>query len=377
MTLTGRAGPARVGRVDGRTELGNEHPALRRCWHPVARSAEITDVPTAVELLGESWVLYRAGDRLQAFLDRCPHRRAPLSLGTCVDGGLRCAYHGWRFDERGRCVEIPALGGEAAIPARAALTPPAGVAERHGMVYLAPETPFGDVPEVPEADDPSFAVGDLPPVRARASAGLLADNFLDVAHFPFVHAGTFGAEEAAEVPRLVVERDGWTFTAGYEHLFANREDPGVAAGQRPLTQRRRLTYRLAAPFHLSLRIDFLDAGGTNVVGFFLQPESVDRVRIYSTLWRDDLGGSEERMAEAVDFEMAVLVEDLRIQEAYRRLVLPLDPLDELHTRADRTTVELRRVLADLVVAAAAGPADGRRVEGSGADEGRWDERDLV
>ena len=51
-----------------------------------------------------------------------------------------------------------------------------------------------------------------------------------MAHFPFVHTGTFGADEAAEVPRFEVARDGWSFTAHHEHRFANREDPGVAAG---------------------------------------------------------------------------------------------------------------------------------------------------
>ena len=59
------------------------------------------------------------------------------------------------------------------------------------------------------------------------------------------------------------------------------------------------------------------------------------------------------MAEAVEFEVAVLREDLRVQEAYHDLVLPLDPRAEVHTRADRTTLELRRVLADLVTVAEA------------------------
>ena len=98
------------------------------------------------------------------------------------------------------------------------------------------------------------------PTYLAASAGLLADNFLDVAHFPYVHAGTFGADEAAEVPQYAVARDGWSFTMSYEHSFANREDPAVASGVRPLVQHRRLAYRLDAPFHLTLRIDFTEAG---------------------------------------------------------------------------------------------------------------------
>ena len=328
--------------------LSNVDPALRRCWHPVARPAEVTEQPRQVMLLGEPWVLYRAGGRIVAFADRCPHRRTPLSLGHCEADALQCAYHGWRFDATGACIEIPALGRGARIPPAARLSGPAGLVEAHGLVFLAPEEPIAPLGSIPEAADPSFEVGELPTLAARASAGLLADNFLDVAHFPFVHAGTFGAGEAAEVPQYAVARDEWSFTMSYEHQFANREDPGVAAGIRPLVQTRRLSYRLSAPFHLRLRIDFVEAGGTNVIGFFIQPETADSCRLFTTLWRDDLGGDPVRLAEAVEFEVAVLHEDLRIQESFHELALPLALTAEVHTRADRTTLELRRLLSDLV-----------------------------
>jgi vanillate O-demethylase monooxygenase subunit len=318
---------------DMERQLSNVDPALRRCWHPVARPAEVTDQPRRVLLLGEPWVLYRAGGRIVAFADRCPHRRTPLSLGHCEADALQCAYHGWRFDATGACIDLSA---------------PAGLVEAHGIVFLAPEEPVAPLGSIPEADDPSFEVGELPTLVARASAGLLADNFLDVAHFPFVHSGTFGADEAAEVPQYAVVRDDWSFTMSYEHPFANREDPGVAAGVRPLVQTRRLSYRLSAPFHLRLRIDFIEARGTNVIGFFIQPETADSCRLFTTLWRDDLSGDPVRMAEAVEFEVAVLREDLRIQESFHELTLPLGFTAEVHTRADRTTLELRRVLADLV-----------------------------
>ena len=328
--------------------LSNVDPALRRCWHPVARQSEVREQPHRIMLLGEPWVLYRAHERIVAFKDCCPHRRAPLSLGHCQAGVLQCAYHGWRFDPSGACIEIPALGPEARIPPAARLSRPAGLVEAHGIVFLAPEDPIAPLGSIPEADDPSFEVGELPTLAARASAGLLADNFLDVAHFPFVHTGTFGADEAAEVPQYAVARDDWSFTMSYEHAFANREDPGVATGVRPLVQTRRLSYRLSAPFHLRLRIDFVEAQGTNVIGFFIQPETADSCRLFTTLWRDDLSGDRARMDEAVEFEVAVLREDLRIQESFHELVLPLEPTAEVHTRADRTTLELRRVLLDLV-----------------------------
>jgi phenylpropionate dioxygenase-like ring-hydroxylating dioxygenase large terminal subunit len=332
--------------------LSNTDPALRRCWHPVARSADVTEQPHGVKLLGEPWVVYRSDGEVRAFADRCPRRRCPLSLGRCLDGVLQCAYHGWRFDDSGRCIEIPALGDGATLPPAGRLEPAAGAAEAHGMVFLAPDVPIAPLGAIPEADDPAFMVGHLPTLRARASAGLMADNFLDVAHFPFVHAGTFGAEEAAEVASYAVARDDWSFTVAYEHPFAHREDPGVATGLRPLVQTRRLTYRLGAPFHLRLRIDFVDSGGSNVIGFFIQPETDETCRLFTTLWRDDLHGDEERMNEAIAFELDVLREDLRIQEEYHDLTLPLDATAEVHTRADRATLELRRVLADLVTAAA-------------------------
>jgi vanillate O-demethylase monooxygenase subunit len=336
--------------------LHNTHPALTRCWHPVARSNEISDQPTRVVLLGKPLVLYRSSGGVVCFEDRCPHRHSPLSLGSCDGGVLRCAYHGWRFGGDGRCLEVPALGPGATVPSQAKLTGVAQVAERHGMVFVAPKEPVAPLGRIAEAEDDTFAVGELAPIRARASVGLLADNFLDMAHFPFVHQGTFGADEAAEVPRFEVARDGWAFTARHQHQFANREDPGVAAGIRPLVQSRRLTYRLDAPFQLQLRIDFVESGGTNVIGFFLQPETDDSARIYTTLWRNDLAGDPAAMAAAVDFEVRVLEEDLRIQQAYDQLALPLDPTAELHTRADRSTLELRRLLGDLVATVEGAPS---------------------
>ena len=329
--------------------LRNCEPALRRTWMALCRSDEATETPRAHRLLGEEWVVWRrASGGLRVFANQCPHRLAPLTTGWCEGDSLRCGYHGWLFDSDGQCVEIPALGDGAIVPPRARLRAPAGVHESHHMIYVALETPWEAPPEVALARDATFMRGDLTVMRARASAGLLADNFLDVAHFPFVHRGTFGAESEREVPAYHVTREGDGFSAVYEHDFANREDPGVASGERPLIQRRRLTYRYRAPYHLELDIEFLDAGGRNVIGFFLVPEDNEWVRIYSSLWRNDLGGSLERMAEAVDFEVAVIDEDLALQAQYRTFTMPLDVTQEVHTRADRITVELRRILADIV-----------------------------
>ena len=165
----------------------NEHPALRRCWHPVARSTDVTDAPISVTLLGERWCVARLGATLTALPDRCPHRFSPLSAGRVVGDTLECAYHGFRFAADGRCVAIPAVDESVPIPPRAHCRPAHGVTDHLGLVWVAPDAPIVDLPEVPEHDDPGFVRCPLPPLEWRASAAQMTDNFLDQGHFPFLH----------------------------------------------------------------------------------------------------------------------------------------------------------------------------------------------
>jgi vanillate O-demethylase monooxygenase subunit len=88
----------------------------------------------------------------------------------------------------------------------------------------------------------------------------------------------------------------------------------------------------------------------NVIGFFIQPQTEERCRLYTTLWRNDLEDDPAAAASSIAFEQEVLNEDLAVQSRYDLLSLPLDLRTEVHTRADRNTMELRRVLAELVAA---------------------------
>jgi len=96
------------------TRVGPGTPAgtlLRRYWHPVAAAGEITeDRPLkAVKLLGESLVLFRdQGGRYGLVGEKCPHRMASLAYGRVEADGIRCPYHGWKFDAAGNCLEQPA-----------------------------------------------------------------------------------------------------------------------------------------------------------------------------------------------------------------------------------------------------------------------------
>ncbi len=93
-------------RVGAGTPMGG---LLRRYWHPVAAVAELDDHPVKpVRLMGEDLVLYRDLSGRYGLVGRqCAHRSADLTNGHVEQDGIRCAYHGWRYDHTGQCVEQP------------------------------------------------------------------------------------------------------------------------------------------------------------------------------------------------------------------------------------------------------------------------------
>jgi phenylpropionate dioxygenase-like ring-hydroxylating dioxygenase large terminal subunit len=82
---------------------------LRCFWWPVALADEVKDIPVPVKVLGEELVLFRDLSGELALLGAyCSHRRASLEYGIIQADGIRCAYHGWCYDRRGRVVDRPA-----------------------------------------------------------------------------------------------------------------------------------------------------------------------------------------------------------------------------------------------------------------------------
>ena len=95
-----------------RVELGQPMNALlRRFWVPAFLQSELPEPdgpPIRVKLLGEPLLAFRDSNGKVGLIDRyCPHRRASLFWGRNEDCGLRCVYHGWKFDITGQCVDLP------------------------------------------------------------------------------------------------------------------------------------------------------------------------------------------------------------------------------------------------------------------------------
>lgn len=93
-------------RIGPGTQMG---ALLRRYWQPVAATSEMQDRWTMrVRIMGEDLVLFKTrGGTFGLIGEQCPHRSVSLAYGIPTEDGIRCAYHGWKFDSAGRCVELP------------------------------------------------------------------------------------------------------------------------------------------------------------------------------------------------------------------------------------------------------------------------------
>ncbi len=321
--------------------------ALRNAWYAVARSIDVGIGPVGVTLLDTKVVLYRSHDGIVAAPDRCPHREAPLSAGHVADGCLVCPYHGWTFGADGRCVRVPSSADSIPAPPRAHLETYA-TAEKYGLVWLCIGTPTGNVPEIPiipNEDDPSFRRINTPVEVWQCSATRMADNFLDISHFPFVHAGTFGRAQDTEVTKLHLEEldSGWY---GYKYeVRANNSALGtLASGQSVDVVERTMSSGFHLPFDVRSTIAY--GGGLQHI-LLLLSTPIDDITSYFTfvVWRnDDFSVSAE---EIIRFDMAIGAEDKRMLEQLDG-VLPLDKTTLVNAQADKASVEWRRRLHDAM-----------------------------
>src|SRR5882757_10028136 len=128
---------------------------IRNRWYAAALSRDISRKPVQAWLLDEPMVLFRKQtNEVSALRDRCPHRHAPLSLGTVIGDEIQCRYHGFQFDSSGRCTKIP---GEKTIPSAVRVLPLPAV-ESLGFVWVWP----GDPAQADQALLPGFPWLDAP-----------------------------------------------------------------------------------------------------------------------------------------------------------------------------------------------------------------------
>jgi len=177
------------------TQVGPGTPmgeVLRRHWHPIAGIDDLDRHPVkAVRLMGEDLVLYKDLSGQYGLVDRqCAHRRADLSYGFVEEHGIRCNYHGWKYNQQGQCVERPfedqvdpQAQQKCNIRIKAyRVKPMAGLL----WAYMGPSP----APELPDWEAFHWSNGFVQAVFSNIPCNWLQtqENSIDPVHFEWMHA---------------------------------------------------------------------------------------------------------------------------------------------------------------------------------------------
>jgi phenylpropionate dioxygenase-like ring-hydroxylating dioxygenase large terminal subunit len=313
-----------------------DDPILANDWHPVATVEQLrAQRVMGVRLLDEEIVLWQAGDQLLAWQDLCVHRGTRLSLGSVEDDRLRCAYHGWTYDGRGRCVHIPAHPEQT--PPEKARVKVYRTCEQYGLVWVSLGEPAQAVPPFPEWDDPEFRKILCGPYLVRASGPRIVENFLDIAHFPFVHEGILGDRAYPEIAdyRAEIGPDGVVAKG----VRVYQPDP-YGTGQGDTVS---YTYRALRPLTAYLLKE--SAGPRFSILLMITPHAA--VESTAWMWMTMNYGHDIPTEELVAWQDRIFAQDRPILESQRPELLPLDLQAELHLRSDRLALAYRTWLNEL------------------------------
>lgn len=309
-------------------------------WHPVALAHAVEQAPLAVQLLQHALVLWRDGEgRVQAFTDRCPHRGARLSLGRVHGGRIECPYHGWQFESGGRCVHVPALPQ---------FTPPAthcatrhGVVEAYGLVWVQIDAGDAALPAFEAEGDERLRKVHCGPYDVATSAPRIIENFLDMAHFGFVHDGWLGTRAATAIDDYRVDPTPTGLRAtGCKAWQPQSNLHSTAPAQ------VEYTYEVTAPYTAVLT-KVPEAGTTALAGWresialFVCPVTPETSRVWFRLAVADFESPDEKLQA---FQHTIFTQDQPVLESQVPQRLPLDLRAELHTAADKASSAYRRFL---------------------------------
>ncbi|MCF2531546.1 aromatic ring-hydroxylating dioxygenase subunit alpha [Yinghuangia soli] len=340
---------------------------FKNFWYAVEFTERVGRTPVQVVCLGQRLVLYRtAAGRVACLSDLCAHRGAALSGGTVVGETIECPYHGWRFGADGGCLRIPANPPGRAIPPKARVDA-YPVEERYGFVWVyLGDLPEADRPPIPEWPEFGDLVQDGGTFRAVTGEYLwhsnyerILENGCDIAHTPFVHAGSFGNPERPEVEDYALDETEWSaFATVRLHPPAAKglwsrlyRTSGSLAERPPVTVSAGWMLPNMIKLHVRLPLGNMIIYDTNI------PVDANTTLVKWVALRDFFTGSWAD-ANARKRVLKIFGQDAPVVDAVRPELLPADLGAELHLKSDLVSVAYRRrrrQLADL--GWLVGPAD--------------------
>lgn len=333
---------------------------LRNSWYVAAWDDEVQ--PGRMlhrRILDEPVLLFRdAGGAVKALLDRCPHRFAPLHLGTIQDGVIQCHYHGLKFDGSGECVHNP----HGAIP-RAARTRSFPAVERHGFIWLwmgeADRADASSIPDYGFQDAARSHVG-KGYLHVKSSYLLEIDNIMDLSHTEFVHPTTLGSS-GISVGDYTSSQDGQTVWSNRKtHGEIMTDDLCDAMGvPRRVPIDRWIHVRWIAPANMAIYAGAVPAGSPTegareTPGSHCFTPETDRTSHYwfSICFPKSLGEEGAKMArEQISYIKAPFeLEDLPLLEEQQAAIGDVDLLDlkPVLLAGDAGGVKARRILSKLI-----------------------------
>ena len=316
-------------------------------WHPVIEAAALAGEPVAVRLLGHALVAWRDADgEARVWSDRCPHRGAQLSLGQVVDGCLQCPYHGWQFDACGQCVQVPALPD---------FNPPAShhaqvheTREAHGLVWVRLGSVDGPVPLPAFAAEADTRLRKVlcGPYDVETSAPRIVENFLDMAHFSFVHEGWLGAREHPVIAPYAVAATAEGLLATDCQAWQPRSNLHAEDGAHVA-----YTYEVVGPYTavLTKKPDPAPPAHPDLreaIALFICPIGPESSRVWFRMAMNDFQSTDDAIRA---FQHTIFTQDAPILLSQRPRRLPLSdqaPVKELHCAADRSSAAYRRHLRE-------------------------------
>ncbi len=339
--------PAFSERIMNDTEQSGD-TVIANDWHPVAIAADLRPGSMqAVPLLDMSLVLWRdtAGE-VHAWQDRCPHRGMKLSMGMLNGDTLTCPYHGWAFGTTGRCKHIPALPElrEQHLKAQARVF---SAKEAFGLVWVCTGTPAQDVLAFPEFHDERLRKVWCGPYDVASSAPRIVENFLDMAHFAFVHEGILGDRDRTAIRDYTVNRfDDAVYGSGIwaRQCFAWQPRSNALADRGSDVE---YTYRVIRPFTAILTKEpAAQQGFREAISLHLQPVTETSTRVWIIL---AMTNDESSVDEMRNFQDTIFLQDKPIVENQQPLKLPLSPQAEVSVACDRMSLAYRSYLRELGV----------------------------
>jgi len=172
---------------------------LREYWIPACGSAELVadGPPMRLMLLGEKLIAFRDSAGRVGIMDhRCPHRGASLFFGRNEESGLRCIYHGWKYDVTGQCLEMPNVPPQHSFAEKVRARAYKAV-ERNGLVYAYMGARQEAPPPLPTIESLLLPEAETRVTWAQRECHWLQalEGDIDTSHVAFLHEGKVRPEE--------------------------------------------------------------------------------------------------------------------------------------------------------------------------------------